>query len=151
MIAVIQRVLSSSVSVDGETVARGGVGFLILTGVEKGDSQDDVRLLADKILRCRIFSDAGGKMNLSVSDIGGDIVVVPNFTLLADYRRGNRPDFINSAPPEAALPLFHSFCEALGSAVHTECGVFGADMRVSMEGDGPVTIVMDSRRLKRER
>ena len=151
MIAVIQRVKSSAVSVDGSTVARGGAGLLLLVGAERGDDADDVRLLSDKVLRCRIFGGADGRMNLSVTDIGGDVVAVPNFTLLAAYRKGNRPDFMNSAPPEAALPLFEGFCTALSAAVHTECGVFGADMQVSMEGDGPVTIVMDSRHLKRER
>lgn len=151
MIAVLQRVHSSSVETDGKTVARGGAGLLLLVGVEKGDDLEDVRLLSDKILKCRIFSDENGKMNLSVCDIDGDIVAVSNFTLLASYRKGNRPDYMNSAAPDEAKRLYDAFCDSLSERVRTQRGVFGADMKVSMCGDGPVTIVMDSRCLKKER
>ena len=151
MIVVLQRVLNSDVVIDGECVASGGHGLLLLAGVERGDDQNDAVLMAEKILKMRIFEDGDGKMNLSVSDIGGDIVVVPNFTLLAAYRKGNRPDFMNSAPPEAAKALFEYFRDYLAARIHTESGVFGADMKVSLCNDGPVTISMDSRVLKRER
>lgn len=151
MIAVLQRVLDSKVTVDGVTVGKGGQGLLLLVGFERGDDAEDLRLMAEKILKIRLFSDDGGKMNLSVCDIGGDIVAVPNFTLLAAYRKGNRPDFMNSAPPAEAREMFESFKSLLAERVHTESGVFGADMKVSLCNDGPVTVVMDSRVLKRER
>ncbi len=151
MIVVLQRVLNSEVVIDGESVAKGERGLLLLAGVERGDDENDAVLMAEKILKMRIFEDEGGKMNLSVSDIGGDIVVVPNFTLLAAYRKGNRPDFMNSAPPAEAKALFEYFSDYLSARIHTEKGVFGADMKVSLCNDGPVTISMDSRVLKRER
>lgn len=151
MITVLQRVQSSEVKIDGERVACGGVGYLVLVGFEKGDDAEDVRLMAEKLLKLRLFSDDNGKMNLSVIDVCGDIVVVPNFTLLAAYRKGNRPDFMNSAPPAEAKELFENFKTTLSKQIHTESGVFGADMKVSLCNDGPVTVVMDSRVLKRER
>ena len=151
MIVVLQRVLNSEVVLDGERVAKGGQGLLLLAGVEKGDDENDAVLMAEKILKMRIFEDDSGKMNLSGSDIGGDVVVVPNFTLLAAYRKGNRPDFMNSAPPAEAKTLFEFFKGYLAERIHTESGVFGADMKVSLLNDGPVTITMDSRVLKRER
>ncbi len=151
MIAVLQRALNSQVVIDGETVAVGGQGFLLLVGFERGDDAEDVRLMAEKILKIRLFSDENGKMNLSVCDIGGDVVVVPNFTLLAAYRKGTRPDFMKGAPPSEANELFELFKAALAERIHTESGVFGADMKVSLCNDGPVTVVMDSRVLKRER
>lgn len=151
MIVVLQRVLSSEVVIDGECVGKGNHGLLLLCGVEKGDDENDAVLMAEKILKMRIFEDEADKMNLSVADIGGDIVVVPNFTLLAAYRKGNRPDFMNSAPPSEAKSLFEYFKGYLSERIHTESGVFGADMKVSLVNDGPVTISMDSRVLKRER
>ncbi len=151
MITVLQRVANSRVDIDGKTVAAGKRGLLLLCGVEKGDTQTDAELLAEKILKCRIFTDENERMNLSVSDIGGDVVAVPNFTLLAAYRKGNRPDFMNSASPAEAKALFEYFCSYMSERIHTECGVFGADMKVSLLNDGPVTIVMDSRVLKKER
>lgn len=151
MIVVLQRVLDSEVVIDGVKVAGGSKGLLLLAGVERGDDENDAILTAEKILKMRIFEDESAKMNLSVSDINGDIVVVPNFTLLAAYRKGNRPDFMNSAPPAEAKKLFEFFSSYLSERIHTECGVFGADMKVTLCNDGPVTIVMDSRVLKRER
>ena len=151
MIVVLQRVLNSQVVIDGESVARGGKGLLLLAGVERGDDENDAILMAEKILKMRIFEDESGKMNLSVSDISGDVVIVPNFTLLAAYRKGNRPDFMNSAPPADAKRLFEYFTAYFAERIHTESGVFGADMKVSLCNDGPVTISMDSRVLKKER
>lgn len=151
MIAVLQRALNSEVVIDGTSVGKGGHGFLLLVGFERGDDSEDLRLMAEKILKIRLFSDDAGKMNLSVCDIEGDILVVPNFTLLAAYRKGNRPDFMNSAPPAEAREMFEKFKSLLAEHVHTESGVFGADMKVSLCNDGPVTVVMDSRVLKRER
>ena len=151
MITILQRAAHSSVVIDGECVAKGEKGLLILAGVEKGDDEKDAELLAEKILKLRIFEDENGKMNLSVSDIGGDVVIVPNFTLLAAYRKGTRPDYTASAAPDEAKRLFYYFCDYMKSRIHTETGVFGADMKVSLLNDGPVTIHMDSRVLKRER
>lgn len=151
MIVVLQRVLNSEVMIDDESVATGKKGLLLLAGVERGDDEQDAILMADKILKLRIFEDEAEKMNYSISDIGGDVVVVPNFTLLGAYRKGNRPDFMNSAPPAEAKRLFEYFCSYMSERIHTECGVFGADMKVSLCNDGPVTLSMDSRVLKRER
>ena len=151
MVIVLQRVLESSVKIDGVQVASGKAGLLLLVGVEKGDDRRDAELLAEKILKMRIFEDENGKMNFSVSDVGGDVVAVPNFTLLAAYRKGNRPDYTNGESPAAAKELFEYFCGYMSERIHTECGVFGADMKVSLCNDGPVTICMDSRVLKKER
>lgn len=151
MLSVVQRVSEAEIKIDGEITARGGSGLLLLVGVERGDCECDAELLAEKILKTRIFEDGEGKMNLSVVDIGGSIVAVPNFTLTASYRKGNRPDFMNSEAPVRAKALFEYFCTYLSEKIHTECGVFGADMKVSLCNDGPVTLVMDSRVLSRER
>ncbi len=148
MIAILQRVSHASVTIDGEVTASVGQGFLILLGVAKGDCETDADLLADKIAKLRVFTDAQDKMNLSVADIGGEVLVVPNFTLLASYRRGNRPDFMNSESPAEAKRLFLYFCERMGTYVSTARGTFGADMKVSLQNDGPVTIPMDSAVLK---
>lgn len=151
MITVLQRVLESSVTVDGEMVASSGKGLLLLAGVEKGDDEQDVILSAEKILKMRIFEDENEKMNYSVTDIGGQVVIVSNFTLLAAYKKGNRPDFTASALPAEAKRLYEFFCKYMSERIHTECGIFGADMKVTIVNDGPVTICMDSRVLKRER
>ena len=152
MIAVLQRVSRASVAVDGATVAECGKGFLVLLGVARGDSEEDCRLLADKIAKLRVFQDCDGKMNLSVTDVGGSIVVVPNFTLLASYRKGNRPDFFDSAPPDTAKPLFEYFTSYISEQVPgVGRGIFGADMKVDLLNDGPVTIVMDSNVLKKKK
>ncbi|MFA5561886.1 MAG: D-aminoacyl-tRNA deacylase [Eubacteriales bacterium] len=153
MRVVIQRVHSSSVTADGVPRGRVGQGLLLLLGVGQQDGERDAQLLADKILKLRIFPDQAGKMNHSVLETGGSVTVVPNFTLYADYRRGNRPDYQAAAAPEVAKRLFDYFVQELQKKVpQVLCGVFGADMRISVECDGPVTIVMDSELLqKRER
>ncbi len=146
MIAVLQRVSGASVTVDSEKVAECGKGFLILLGVARDDTEEDCRVLADKISKLRIFQDSEGKMNLSLSDVSGSVIVVPNFTLLASYKKGNRPDFFGSAPPAEAKRLFDyfvSYIEPLVPVVGR--GIFGADMKVSILNDGPVTITMDSK------
>ncbi|MBQ8748090.1 MAG: D-tyrosyl-tRNA(Tyr) deacylase [Clostridia bacterium] len=148
MIAILQRVTNASVTIDGEMTASIGRGFMVLLGVAKGDTETDAELLADKVAKMRVFEDENGKMNLSVTDIGGEVLVVPNFTLLASYRRGNRPDFMNSERPEEAKRLFTYFCDYIGKTVPTARGTFGADMKVSLLNDGPVTIPMDSAVLK---
>ena len=151
MIAVLQRVSRASVTVDGEKVAACGAGFLVLLGVARDDGEEDCRLLADKISKLRVFQDGEGKMNLSVCDVSGSVIVVPNFTLLASYRKGNRPDFFGSAPPDVAKPLFEYFVSYISKLVpDVGCGIFGADMKVDLLNDGPVTITMDSSVLKKK-
>ena len=150
MIAVLQRVNSAAVYADGEFCSRIDKGLYILLGVEKDDSMYDVDLLANKISKLRIFSDENGKMNLSVNDISGSVLVVSNFTLNANYAHGNRPDYLNSAPPHTAEMLYIYFTDALAKLVKVcEKGKFGADMRTEMSTDGPVTIVMDSKVLRK--
>lgn len=152
MIAVIQRVLSASVTVAGERVAESESGLLVLLGVSGEDNEDDARLLADKISKLRIFCDENDKMNLSVCDINGKVTVVPNFTLMASYKKGNRPDYMKGAKPDEANRLFEWFCNYLRPLVPgLEMGIFRADMKVELVNDGPVTIVMDSRVLRGER
>ena len=148
MIAVIQRVSHAGVSVDGNTVGSVNKGLLILLGVKNGDCERDAELLADKIAKLRIFSDENGKMNLSCIDIGGSALVISNFTLLANYKKGNRPDYMNGAKPDVANTLYEYFCHRLSSSVPVSKGIFGADMKVELLNDGPVTIVMDSEVLK---
>ena len=151
MIAILQRVSRASVTVDGIKTAECGRGLLILLGVARGDSEDDCRLLADKISKLRVFSDSEGKMNLSVLDVEGSVIVVPNFTLLASYRKGNRPDFFGSAPPDEAKALYEYFTDYIGALVpNVGRGVFGGDMKVDLLNDGPVTIAMDSAVLKKK-
>lgn len=152
MKAVIQRVANASVVVDGETVGSCGRGYLILLGVANGDSETDAELLAKKIASLRIFRDENDKMNLSIKDIDGEILVISQFTLLANYRHGNRPDFLESAKPEEANRLYEYFKELISHEVRrVECGIFGADMKVSLTNDGPVTICMDSEVLKKKK
>ncbi len=152
MLAILQRIRSASVVADGEQFSQCGRGFLILLGVSAEDTEEDARLLAEKIAKLRVFQDEAGKMNLSIGDIGGSVMVVPNFTLYASYRKGNRPDFFASAPPDRAEGLFAYFCDYIAPLVPNVCrGKFRADMQVSLINDGPVTIPMDSRVLKGER
>lgn len=142
---VIQRVSEASVEVEQKIVGEIKQGLMLLVGVEGNDTQEDADWLAKKILDLRIFSDEEGKMNLSVKDIGGEILCVSQFTLLADYKKGNRPSFIRAAKPEQAVPLFEYFKNQIKvSGLKTESGIFGADMKVKLLNDGPVTIVMDS-------
>ena len=152
MIAVIQRVTGAAVEADGEPYSEIGQGLLVLLGVASTDNEGDAALLSKKIAGLRIFSDAEGKLNLSVSDIGGEILVVPNFTLLASYKKGNRPDFLNSAKPDEANRLFEHFCSLISEAgIKTSHGKFRSSMKVELVNDGPITIVMDSRVLRGER
>ena len=148
MIAVIQRVEKANVSIDGALHSEIGKGLLVLLGVKQGDDERDAQLLAKKISNLRIFSDENGKMNLSVLDICGSVLVVSNFTLLANYKKGNRPDYMNGAKPDEANRLYERFCELINEFVPTQKGVFGADMQIDLINDGPVTIVMDSEVLK---
>lgn len=149
MIAVIQRVNNATVYADGELSGSIERGLYILLGVAATDTDEDARLLAEKISKLRIFSDANGKMNLSVMDIDGEIMVVSNFTLNANYSHGNRPDYLASAAPAEANRLYECFKELIKAKTKKlASGVFGADMRTEMSTDGPVTIVMDSNVLK---
>lgn len=147
MIAVIQRVKHASVTVEGKVVGACDAGLAILLGVAEGDERKDAEVLAGKIARLRIFTDANDKMNLSVCDVGGGALVVSNFTLLANYAHGNRPDYMGAAKPDVANALYETFCTLLSDLIGKPVGkgIFGADMRVDIAGDGPVTIVMDSK------
>ena len=149
MIAVIQRVNNATVYADGEFSGSIDSGLYILLGVTNTDTDEDVRLLSEKISKLRIFSDENGKMNLSVMDVDGEIMVVSNFTLNANYSHGNRPDYFSSAAPTEANRLYEYFKDLMKSKTKKlAAGVFGADMRTEMSTDGPVTIVMDSNVLK---
>ncbi len=143
MKACVQRVLSGKVVVSGETVAEIGKGLVVLIGFEKGDLKSYVEKMAKKIVGLRIFEDSGGKMNLSVKDVKGELLVVPNFTLAADCRKGRRPSFQSSEEPSRAEEMFNLFvekCREEGISVQT--GIFGADMKVHIVNDGPVTFVL---------
>jgi D-tyrosyl-tRNA(Tyr) deacylase len=147
MRALIQRVSHASVTVDEKVSGQIGRGLLVLLGVEHEDGPDDGIWLASKISQMRIFSDSEGKMKLSVQEIGGDILVVSQFTLHASTKKGNRPSFIRAARPEVAIPLYEGFIETLKALTGREVkkGVFGADMAVNLLNDGPVTLWLDSR------
>lgn len=146
MKVVIQRVSEANVKVDGEIIGEISQGLMLLVGIQDDDEKQDVDWLVQKILNLRIFSDKEGKMNLSVLDISGEILCISQFTLIADYKKGNRPSFIKAAKPEKAIPLFNNFIEEISkSNLKVEQGIFGADMKVSLLNDGPVTIVMDSK------
>ncbi len=145
MIAVLQRVKRAAVTADGIPTGRIGAGLFILLGVLQGDGEEDCRLLAEKIAKLRIFTDENDKMNLSVSDILGSALVVSNFTLAANYAKGNRPDYLSAAAPSVAESLYLHFISLLSEKIPVETGRFGADMQIDMTADGPVTIVMDSK------
>ena len=149
MKAVIQRVAHASVVVDGKTVGSCGAGYMILLGVAEGDTELDAELLCKKIVNLRIFTDENDKMNRSIKDIDGEMLVISQFTLMANYRHGNRPDFMASAKPDEANRLYEYFMSLAKKEIRrVEAGVFGAHMEVSLMNDGPVTIVMDSEVLK---
>ena len=149
MIAVIQRVQNATVSIDGRINGECSHGLMILLGVAKDDTQRDAELLSAKISKLRIFCDENGKMNLSVKDIDGEALIVSQFTLLANYKKGNRPDYFGAGSPDHANKLYEYFVELMRAELkHIGTGEFGADMQVSILNDGPVTIVMDSNQLK---
>lgn len=145
MRALIQRSQQASVTIAGEVTATISHGLVVLLGVEHEDTAEDAEWLAGKISQMRIFADAEGKMNLSVKDAGGAVLVVSQFTLHSSTKKGNRPGFTRAARPEVAIPLYEQFLALLGREVTVKCGVFGADMQVALINDGPVTIWMDSR------
>ena len=147
MRAVIQRVTHASVTIEGQKKAEIGDGFLILLGIEQSDNKEDIDWLTHKIVGLRVFDDEAGIMNRNIQETGGDIIVVSQFTLMASYKKGNRPSWIRAAGHEVAIPLYNTFvnqlAEALGKPVGT--GEFGADMKVELLNDGPVTICMDTK------
>ena len=147
MIAVIQRVASASVTIDHVVKASIGRGLLVLVGIEDADNAEDIDWLSAKIVNLRIFEDEQGVMNVSTKDAGGDIIVVSQFTLHASTKKGNRPSYIKAAKPDIAIPLYNQFVQAvekqLEKAVQT--GEFGADMKVALVNDGPVTIIIDTK------
>lgn len=146
MRAVIQRVKQASVSVNGVEKANIGTGLLVLFCVETDDASSDLDYMERKICELRIFPDAEGKMNRSVLDVGGEILIVSQFTLAGDARRGTRPSYSNAARPEKAIPMYEEMIRRLSEKTNTESGEFGADMLVSLQNDGPVTILLDSRK-----
>lgn len=147
MRVVIQRVKRASVEIDGKIISAIGAGLLVLVGVEKEDTESDVDFLVGKTVGLRIFNDADGVMNRSVTDIAGDVLAVSQFTLTASTRKGNRPSYIRAAGHDLAVPLYESYCSKVSNAIGKPVGrgVFGADMQVELVNDGPVTIIIDSR------
>ncbi|MCR5680899.1 MAG: D-tyrosyl-tRNA(Tyr) deacylase [Clostridiales bacterium] len=150
MLALLQRISEGRVTAEGELLAEcPGRGLLILLGVTTEDTEEDAALLAEKIVKLRIFSDEEGKMNRSVTDVGGGVIVVSQFTLCAAYRKGNRPDYLAAARPEQAIPLYEYFTARIREHVeNVSTGRFGADMQVAIVNDGPITMQLDSNVLK---
>ena len=146
MRAVVQRVLNASVAIGGTVKGEIGRGYLVLLGIEENDTEKDLDYIAEKLLGLRVFEDEAGKMNRSVLDAGGSILLVSQFTLYGDARKGRRPSFIRAARPEKAIPLYEAMIAHLRAALPVETGEFGADMQVSLVNDGPVTILLDSER-----
>ena len=145
MRAVVQRVKRASVTIDGTKTAEVGVGFLILLGVHETDTEADAEYLAKKCCGLRVFEDDNGKMNRSVQDVGGTFLVVSNFTLYGDCKKGNRPSFTSAARPETAVPLYEHFISCVRqSGIACQTGTFGADMQVELLNDGPVTLIVES-------
>lgn len=146
MKAILQRVIKARVDIDNKTVASINKGYLILLGIKSGDTTDDMNKIINKLPYLRIFEDENGKMNLSILDIKGEALVVPNFTLLADCKKGRRPSFCNAEQPSISEPMFNEFCtELLKQGINiVEKGKFGADMQVHLINDGPITIMLDS-------
>jgi len=147
MRTVIQRVSSSSVTIGGEVVATIDYGMMVLVGFEEADTQEDIDWMCRKIAALRIFDDENGVMNLSVTDTGGEVLVVSQFTLFASTKKGNRPSYIFAAKPEISIPLYEKFKKTLSDCIGKEiqCGEFGAEMKVALVNDGPVTIIIDSK------
>jgi D-tyrosyl-tRNA(Tyr) deacylase len=146
MRAVLQRVTEARVVIAGEVVGEIGTGLLVLLGVTHADTPEQARWLADKIVGLRIFNDAEGKMNRSVADVGGRLLIVSQFTLHGDCHKGRRPSFVDAAPPEIAIPLYEEFIDAVkAQGIGTATGRFGAMMKVELVNDGPVTLIVDSK------
>jgi D-tyrosyl-tRNA(Tyr) deacylase len=145
MKAVIQRVKKAQVSVGEEIVGSIQVGFLILLGITHDDTEEDATWLVQKIEKLRVFSDDQGAMNLDLNAVNGAVLVVSQFTLFANYKKGNRPSFINAAHPDHAKPLYQLFVEKMQTSIPTQQGIFGADMQITLQNDGPVTILMDTK------
>lgn len=149
MRAVVQRVTHASVTIDGQVHGKIDNGLMILLGIREGDTEAEVDYLADKCMGQRIFSDENDKMNLSVRDVGGSLLIISQFTLYGDCKKGNRPSFTRAARPEAAIPLYERFiARCRDSGIKVETGEFGADMKVELLNDGPVTIVMDTEEMR---
>ena len=144
---VIQRVSHASVTIEGQVKSKIGKGYLILLGIESSDNQEDINWLVKKIVGLRVFEDENGVMNLPIADVNGDIIVVSQFTLMASYKKGNRPSWLRAATHDISIPLYNRFCEALSEAMGKPVGTgeFGADMKVELLNDGPVTICMDTK------
>lgn len=152
MIAIIQRVNRAEVTVDSVSVGKCGKGFLILIGVASGDTVADADVIIKKIPSLRIFTDDEDKMNLSLTDVGGEVLAISNFTLLANCRRGNRPDYMGAEKPEQASQMYDYFVSKLRESVpHVATGIFGADMKIDAQNDGPVTIILESGALRAPR
>lgn len=147
MRTVIQRVSHASVTINGNCKSSIGKGLLILLGIEEADNEEDINWLCKKITGLRIFDDENGVMNRSIADCGGDILVISQFTLMASYKKGNRPSYIRAAGHTTAIPLYETFCRRLGETLGkpVQTGEFGADMKVELLNDGPVTICMDTK------
>ena len=143
----IQRVSNASVTIGGQVKSKIGKGYLILLGIESSDNQEDIDWLVKKIVGLRVFDDENGVMNLPIKDVNGDIIVVSQFTLMASYKKGNRPSWLRAAPHNISIPLYNRFCETLSEAMGKPIGTgeFGADMKVELLNDGPVTICMDTK------
>jgi len=144
---VIQRVSRASVTIDGKVKSAIGRGYLILIGIEETDNQEDIDWLVKKVIGLRVFDDENGVMNLPIGDVDGNILVISQFTLMASYKKGNRPSWIRAAGHETSIPLYEAFCSTLSKALGKEVGTgeFGADMKVELLNDGPVTICMDTK------
>lgn len=146
MRAVVQRVSEASVTINGKVKGSIGKGYMVLLGVEDIDEKEDLDYICDKLIGLRVFEDAEGKMNLDIRDIDGEILLISQFTLYGDARKGRRPGFIKAARPDKAIPMYEEAIRRLSETVHVECGEFGADMKVALINDGPVTILLDSKR-----
>lgn len=147
MRVVIQRVSHASVTIDGNVKSKIGNGFLLLLGIEESDGEEDIDWLVKKVINLRVFNDENGVMNKSIMENGGEILVISQFTLFASYKKGNRPSWFRAAKHEISIPLYNQFCEklALESQLNVRTGEFGADMKVELLNDGPVTICMDTK------
>lgn len=146
MRAVIQRVKESKLYIREELISSIGIGYLVLLGIEEGDTKEDLDYMVKKIKGLRVFEDEEERMNLSLKDVGGEILLVSQFTLLGDARKGNRPSFIKAAKPDEAIPLYEQMISELEQEIPVKTGVFGEDMQISLINDGPVTIMLDSKR-----